>query len=261
LRFRVVYRRPADLVRDHAQQFARGGLWLPLPDAPALDLFSQVDLEVVTPGGAVVELPAQVIQQAAGAGVALGFTPVPALEQAVAAARAAGEAAGDPPTYAIVGAGDVDDAEPDVAEPDVAEPGPGAVPADVHSRVRAASPHEKMQLALRGNRDERAVILRDPTARPAHGHLLRNPQIGVDEVALIAGMRTASADLLKQIADRREWAQRAEIASALVRNPKTPVPLAIKMIPWVAVAELRQLAKTSSLRTPILREIRKRILG
>ncbi len=253
MRFRVVYQRPADLVRDHAEQFARGGLWLPVAAAPALELFSQVELELVCPDGDSVVVTAQVIQQAAGAGVALGFTTVPELEQAVAAARSAGDAAGNPPSYEVV-------SDQELAGPDP-EPVPEHVPADVHSRVRAASPHEKMQIALRGNRDERAVILRDPTARPVHAYLLRNPQIGVDEVAAIAAMRTSSADLLKQIADRREWAQRPEIASALVRNPKTPVPMAIKMVPWVALAELRQLAKASSLRAPILREIRKRILG
>ncbi len=253
MRFRVVYQRPADLVRDHAQQFARGGLWLPVPAAPALELFSQVELEVVTPDGDTVLVPAQVIQQAAGAGVALGFTTVPELEQAVAAARAASDTAGEPPSYEVVSDQELADADP--------EPAPAHVPADVHTRVRAASPHEKMQIALRGNRDERAVILRDPTARPVHQYLLRNPQIGVDEVAAIAAMRTVSPDLLKQIADRREWAQRPEIASALLRNPKTPVPLAIRMVPWVALTELRQLAKATSLRAPILREIRKRVIG
>jgi len=256
LRFRVTYHRPGDLIRDHDEQFARGGVWLPLGEAPALELFTAVELELGL-GAAVVVLDAQVIQQVAGAGVALGFTPSDDLARLVAAARRAGDLPGAPPSHAVVGDGAAGAAGEPAADDDH---GP-AVPSDVHGRVRAAAQHEKIQIALRGTRDERAAILRDPTARSVHPYVLRNPQLGIDEVAMIAGMRSIAPDVLKQIAERREWAQRAEVASALVRNPKTPVPLAIRMVAWVPLTELRQLAKASSLRGPILREIRKRVIG
>ncbi len=250
LRFRITYHRAADLVRDHEQQFARGGIWLALPAAPPLELFGAVELELIWDEHAV-ELAAQVLQQAAGAGVALGFTPAAELDQMVAAARRTGSGPGAPPTCELVG-----EEEEEAADDD----GP-PVSADARTRIRNAPQHEKIQIALHGTRDERGAILRDPTARPLHGYVLRNPQLGLDEVVMVAGMRTASPEVLKMIAERREWVQRSDVAAALLRNPKTPVPLALKVIPFVSQTELRQLAKTSSLRTPLLREIRKRVLG
>ena len=83
----------------------------------------------------------------------------------------------------------------------------------------------------------------------------------LDEVTFIAKMTTVSVELLKAIAERREWTQRPEIALALVRNPKTPVPLAIQMLRNVAPAELRRLAKGGSLRMPILQAARKLVVG
>jgi len=91
--------------------------------------------------------------------------------------------------------------------------------------------------------------------------VLRNPQIQLEEIIFIARMATASIEILTAIANRREWAERPEVALALVRNPKTPVPLAIKMLDHVGPAELRGLAKQQSVRDAIQRAARKKILG
>ena len=58
----------------------------------------------------------------------------------------------------------------------------------------------------------------------------------------------------------REWAGRPEVANALVTNPKTPVPLAVKMVPNMSITQARQLAKSANVRVPILKAIRKRIV-
>ena len=61
-----------------------------------------------------------------------------------------------------------------------------------------------------------------------HKYVLKNPQLQLEEVVFVARMATAAPESLVFIAGRREWAERPEVAIALVRNPKTPVPLAIK---------------------------------
>ena len=76
------------------------------------------------------------------------------------------------------------------------------------------------------------LILRDIN-KSLHPYVLRNPHIGLDEVAAIARMPTVTADLLVAVCDRTEWSQRPEIALALVRNPKTPVPSALKVLGFV----------------------------
>lgn len=55
--------------------------------------------------------------------------------------------------------------------------------------------------------------------------------------------------------------QRPEIAIALVRNPKVPPPLAIRLLDHVSAAELRQLAKDSRTREPVQRAARKKVMG
>ena len=76
----------------------------------------------------------------------------------------------------------------------------------------------------------------------------------------IARMTTVSTELLTQIAGRREYGHRPEIAIALVRNPTLPVPVAVELVARVGEADLKQLAKDSRTREPIQRAARKRLL-
>jgi hypothetical protein len=151
---------------------------------------------------------------------------------------------GGPPEHAWIG-----DAEP-----------AGEGGDNLFARVKNASQVEKIQLALHGGKTERAALLRE-TNKTIHGYVLRNPNIGIDEVGQLARNALVAPDVLALIAGRKEWVARPEIAAALIRNPKTPVPLAIQMIAHVAPAELRQLAKSGALRAPVLAAVRKKVIG
>ena len=118
---------------------------------------------------------------------------------------------------------------------------------------------EKIQQALKGDRDARMAVLRGPN-RTLHVHVLRNPGLTLDEIAQIARMTTVSVDVLRQIAERREWGHRPEIAIQLVRNPTVPPPVAIALLDHVSVVELRQLAKDTRTREPIQKAARRKVL-
>ena len=102
-------------------------------------------------------------------------------------------------------------------------------------RSRRATPDSgaamarKIQLALHGDKNQRGTLLREPN-KLIHGYVVRNAQLQLDEVVTIARMTTVAIEVLTFIASRREWAERPEVALALVRNPRTPVPLAIRML-------------------------------
>jgi hypothetical protein len=129
---------------------------------------------------------------------------------------------------------------------------------------RAAKPEKsdtaaKIQAALHGTKDDRMRALRD-TNRMLHPYVLKNPGLGVDEVLAMAKMTTLSPEIYAQIGQRREWAERPEIAIALVRNPKTPTPLAVRLLDFVSAAELRQLAKDSKTRPAVQQAARKKVI-
>jgi hypothetical protein len=237
-RFRVHYHGLADLTADHDQQLAHGGLMVRVEPPEGLQLFDDVELEIETARG-TFEIAAQVVQIFPGKGIALFFSidGNEGLLAAVAAGRSQGAAEAPAPEHMVVGAAR------------------GAAPSAPARSDTAAKIHQ----ALHGNKDERARIMRGGD-RNAHRYVLGNPGLGIDEVTFIAKMTTVSADILKAIAERQDWAGRPEIALALVCNPKTPVPLAIQLLKHVAPQQLRRLAKTGNLRMPILQAARKLVI-
>ena len=239
VRLRVTYHRPADLVDDHDAQIARGGLLVRVEPPPGLLPFAEVELEIAAdfpPLDDEVTLAGQVLQLLPGAGVAVAFDPAP-LAAAVAQARAAAPVDGPAPTHELA-----------TAAP---RPAPARAAADTAAKI---------QLALHGNRDDRARVLRDLN-KMLHPYVLRNPNVGIDEVLAMAKMASVSPELLKQISERKEWAQRPDIAIALVRNPKLPTPMAIRLLDYVSPLELRQLAKDTRTRPAVQQAARKKVVG
>jgi hypothetical protein len=240
-RLRATFTTPAALVASHDQEMTRGGLLVRGEVPPDVALFAEVELEIEG-GGRRLVTPAQVVQMAPGVGVAVTFVPakVAGLAEWVAQARS-------------LGAGGWPDAAPAAR--------PGAAPvASPAQRIRDASVAEKIQIALHGSRDERALILRD-TNRLLHPYVLKNPNLQMDEVVAIARMSAMSPESLKLIADRREWIARPDVAIALVRNPTVPVPVALKALEHVSPADLRQLAKDTRTRPAIQQAARRKVVG
>ncbi len=205
---------------DIKEQLSHGGLLVRCDVPPGLEMNASIELEVECAGTTAV-LATSVIQMFPGLGVAVSIDD---------AGRAKLEGLTREPTQ----------------ERERVMPGAAQI--------------EKINQALKGDRDARAAILRSPN-RPLHVHVLRNPGLTLEEIGQIARMTTVSVDVLRQIAERREWGHRPEIAIALVRNPTVPPLVAIPLLAHVSEAELRQLAKDNRTREPIAKAARKRLLG
>jgi hypothetical protein len=109
-------------------------------------------------------------------------------------------------------------------------------------RLAAMTASQKMQLALAGGREDRAALLRDPN-RMLQTYVLRNPRIGLDEVQAAAKLAALSPEALALIAEHPEWGNNPVVCSAVVRNPKTPITLAVRLLDRVSEGDVRQIAK------------------
>jgi hypothetical protein len=242
---RVTYTRGAELRHDIDQQMSHGGLVVRIAQTGDLDLDRAVTLELVLPDGEVVRADTQVLQVLAGLGVAVKLAA-----DTVAAVRAhadGGDAAGAAPVRH-----ERFDGEP--------PPIPRARPSTTAPPATSDSTADKIQKALHGNRDERNAILRDKN-RTLYPYVLKNPQLTVDDVLEIAKNAQMTPEVMKQIAERKEWFKRPAIATALARNPKTPPDVAIKALEFVPNEALRQMAKGTGVLPHVAQAARKRVLG
>jgi hypothetical protein len=119
--------------------------------------------------------------------------------------------------------------------------------------VKKMNVKEKMMLASKANRIERAALLRDLNPSVAR-LLLRNPRIAETDVVRMAKDVSTPADVLEIIAKNRKWISNPEIRSAIVRNPRTPTPLALRNLTYLPTKDLSVLAKSQHVKDTVKRE-------
>jgi hypothetical protein len=112
----------------------------------------------------------------------------------------------------------------------------------ITQRVLRMSVTEKIKLATLGNKEARALLLRDPNKLVALA-AVTSPRITEGEVIVLATSRTANADVLRHIYTTREYVRNYTIKAALVRNPKVPLPTALKLMLTLQEKDIRELAR------------------
>lgn len=109
-------------------------------------------------------------------------------------------------------------------------------------RIREMNPSERFRLSLKAGRTERQILLRDSTPQILLG-LLSNARIEETEVKTIVQSNYATAGIMQRVAENKKWMSNPEIAVAIARNPKTPSPLVIKLLPRLRNNDLQIMAK------------------
>lgn len=100
----------------------------------------------------------------------------------------------------------------------------------------------RVKIARKASRQVRAFLIRDPNAQVAVTVITAN-SLPDSEVEAIANNRGVCEEVLAEIPKKREWIKKYSIAKALAKNPKTPLPIAMKLVPRMSVKDLRDLAK------------------
>lgn len=139
-----------------------------------------------------------------------------------------------------------------LAEP----PGEDEETKSLFSRIRDMTVGERIKLALLGNREARQLLVRDSN-RVVQRFVLLNPRLTEDEVVGICRNRNSDSEMLRRIADKREWARNYHIRQALVENPKTPLAIALHFVPMLVDRHIRLLAKSKNVPVAIANSARR----
>jgi hypothetical protein len=102
---------------------------------------------------------------------------------------------------------------------------------------------EKIRLAMVGNKAARALLVRDNNKQISYA-AISSPQMTVQEACEIAKARDVTEEILRYIANKKEWLKSAEVKHNLVFNPKCPVGLSMKFLGFMRVDELRALGRS-----------------
>jgi hypothetical protein len=125
--------------------------------------------------------------------------------------------------------------------PDPDTPPEGEDEKTTMQRIQAMNVAQRIAVAMKGSREERAILIRDSN-KIVGVAVLSSPKLTDQEVETIAKMTSVSDELLRIIAMTRAWVKNYPVAAALVRNPKTPVAIAMNLMPRLNERDLRLLS-------------------
>jgi hypothetical protein len=99
----------------------------------------------------------------------------------------------------------------------------------------------RIQLALKGNKEERSLLIRDGTKVVALA-VLEAPKISDGEVERFASQKNVLEAVLRQIPLKRRFAKNYIVVRNLVANPRTPLDLGLGLMKNLLIQDLKNIS-------------------
>lgn len=112
-------------------------------------------------------------------------------------------------------------------------------------------PHQ-IRLATLGTAFDRSIAIRS-TIRTVAMAAIRSPAVRPNEVIKYASNRALHEDVIRYIANKKEWAQLSSIRLALVNNNKTPLGTALRFLPFLHARDLKTVSKSRQVPGPVVK--------
>lgn len=110
--------------------------------------------------------------------------------------------------------------------------------------------HEKVRLATLGNAYCRSNLLRDPNRIVAMA-AIRSPRVTDGDIISAAANRMVSEDVLRYISNQREYMKMYAVKMNLIKNPKCPMGISLRLLPYVNPEDVKELAKSKNVPTAL----------
>lgn len=146
------------------------------------------------------------------------------------------------------------------ASPEVEDAPEGEEQLSALQRISNLNVARRIALAMKGTREERAILIRDPN-RIVTAAVLSSPKMNDTEVASIAKMQNVSEDVLRTIAKNRGWLKNYSVVLAVVKNPKTPVALSMNLMARLIEKDLKLLTTDRNVPDALRTQARRKITG
>ena len=139
------------------------------------------------------------------------------------------------------------------------DPGQGRIKVEsMTAMVARLQVSDKIKLALIGNKEARTLLIKESN-KIVVKNVLENPRVTDEEVISYAGNKNLSGEVARIIANKKKFLKVYKVRCALVRNPKTPVPNVMKIMPALPEHELKALARSTAV-TGVVKITARRIL-
>jgi hypothetical protein len=127
--------------------------------------------------------------------------------------------------------------------------------ASAEERIHNLSIGEKVKLAYRGSQEDRRVLIRDPN-QIVSSAVVKSGRLTPPEVITYARNPHMSGAVVREIARNKAMLRTYPVKVALVKNPKTPLSVAIRLLPQLQRRDLQALTNSRAVSAAIMKAAR-----
>jgi hypothetical protein len=111
----------------------------------------------------------------------------------------------------------------------------------VYQKIARLNVSERVQLAMKGGRDERFILIRDGCKVVAMA-VLESPRVSDQEVETYASMKNVQEGVLRGIAGKRKFIKNYAVIRNLANNPRCPLDVQLTLMKNLLNNDLRSLS-------------------
>jgi hypothetical protein len=115
----------------------------------------------------------------------------------------------------------------------------------LHARIAQMTITQKIRRATLGTSAERLLLVRDSNRLVASA-AAKSPMLKENEACVISSSRNVSDEVLRIVANNREFTRNYQIKLNLVSNPRTPFTFVARIIPHLREADLKAISRSKN---------------
>jgi len=104
----------------------------------------------------------------------------------------------------------------------------------------------RIQLAMKGNREERFILVRDGSKLVSQA-VLQSPKVTDSEVEGFAGMKNVQEGVLREIARNHKFMKNYAVVRSLSGNPRCPLDLSLSLMNHLLINDLKALSMNKNI--------------
>jgi hypothetical protein len=105
---------------------------------------------------------------------------------------------------------------------------------------------QRVQFAMKGGSEARRTLVRD-SSKVVQRAVLQSPRLTDQEVETFASMSSLTDEILRLIANNRNFRKNYAVVRNLVNNPKTPLDVTLHMLPMLNAQDLKRLTTNKNI--------------
>lgn len=113
-------------------------------------------------------------------------------------------------------------------------------------KIGQMSVAERIQLAFKGNKEERFILIRDGCKLVSQA-VLESPKVSEAEIETFASMKNVQESVLRAISMKHKYMKTYAIVRSLASNPRCPLDLSLTLMNHLLVNDLRTLSMNKNI--------------